>query len=155
MDDSAEVTQIKHEMAQVRRELNREANGIVDNARTISDWRHYVRRYPWATLAGAAAVGFLAVPRRIETVHPDPDTLAQLAREDRLVVTPRAEAHPRKGFSGSLLTFLSSMVLRGGLAWLGQKAAQAFHNASGEEAEDRATAADRSSAAARSRPPRA
>jgi hypothetical protein len=126
MTPSEQAEQLRREMAQVRRDLVEEADQIAENARTVTDWRYYVRTYPWASMAVAAAVGYIVVPRRLEVLTPDPDTLARLARQDRLVVKPKAEAEPKKGLPGTLFTFLSSMVIRGALAAIGQQVAAYF-----------------------------
>lgn len=123
---SEQAEQLRREMAQVRRNLVEEADQIAEHARTVTDWRYYVRTYPWASMAVAAAVGYIVVPRRLEVLTPDPDTLARLARQDRLVVKPKAEAEPKKGLPGTLFTFLSSMVIRGALAAIGQQVAAYF-----------------------------
>jgi len=62
--------EIQQQMRQVRRELNEEVQEIVEQARDLADWRHYVRRYPWICLGGAAALGYLLVPARVVVVRP-------------------------------------------------------------------------------------
>ncbi|HUG89714.1 MAG TPA: hypothetical protein VML55_02700 [Planctomycetaceae bacterium] len=126
MTDTDQAEQLRRQMAQVRVSLGEEAEQIAQNARTVTDWRYYVGSYPWASLAVAAALGFLVVPRRLEVISPDASTLARLARQDRLVVKPKAEAEPKKGMAGTLFTFLSSMVIRGALTAIGQQVAAYF-----------------------------
>lgn len=126
MSHSDEAEQLRRQMAQVRVDLGEDAEQIAENARTMTDWRYYVRSYPWASMAVAAAVGYIAVPRRLEVISPDAATLARLAKQDRLVVKPKAEAEPKKGLPGTLFTFLSSMVVRGALAAIGQQVAAQF-----------------------------
>lgn len=48
---------IQGQMAKIRSDLHADVRGIVENARVITDWKYYVRRYPWASVAGAAAAG--------------------------------------------------------------------------------------------------
>jgi hypothetical protein len=141
MPHSDQAEQLRRQMAQVRRDLVDEADQIAESARTITDWRYYVASYPWASMAVAAAVGYIAVPRRLEIVQPDPDTLAKLARQERLVVKPKAEAEPKKGLAGTLFTFLSSMVIRGALAAIGQQVAAQFTTHPDRESQQRAEAA--------------
>ncbi|MBW3541179.1 MAG: hypothetical protein KY476_13000 [Planctomycetes bacterium] len=128
-----EAAEIRREMAELRRELNVDAEGIVESARTVTNWRYYVRTYPWASLGVAAALGYLVVPRRLEVIRPDAETLAKLARRDQLVVKQRSETEPKKGFFGSMFQFISSMVVRGALAYAGQQAGRLFGEQAGRE----------------------
>jgi hypothetical protein len=124
MTHSDQADQLRREMARIRVELGEEAQQIAQHARTMTDWRYYVSSYPWGSMAVAAAVGFMAVPRRLEVIRPSPEDLAKLAKQDRLVVKPKAEAEPKKGLAGTLFTFLSSMVVRGALAAITAKPEQ-------------------------------
>ena len=47
-------TQIRHSMAFIRRELNEDMQQVVRSARTLADWRYYIRNYPWACVGVAA-----------------------------------------------------------------------------------------------------
>ena len=51
-------------MAQIRRELHEDVKGVVEGAEAATDWRRYVRSYPWATAGLALAIGYFVVPRR-------------------------------------------------------------------------------------------
>jgi len=120
--ESPSADALQKQMAQIRSELHADVRGIVDNARVMSDWKYYVRRYPWACVAGAAALGYLVVPRRLEILRPDPDTLAQLAKTNRLIVSPQAEPKPRSTPVGNLFTFLANTLMRGAMTYLGEQA---------------------------------
>jgi hypothetical protein len=61
---NANPEQISQQMRAVRGELREDVHGVVDRARTLADWRHYVRSHPWLFLAAGAAAGFLLVPSR-------------------------------------------------------------------------------------------
>jgi hypothetical protein len=109
-------------MARIRYDLHDDVRGIVENAKVITDWKYYVRRYPWACMAGVAALGYLAVPKRLEIVRPDPETLAELARTNRLVVNPQAQPKPRGGTVGSMFGFLANTFVRAAMGYMGQQA---------------------------------
>ncbi|MEN6498571.1 MAG: hypothetical protein ABFD16_30065 [Thermoguttaceae bacterium] len=113
---------IQGQMAKIRSDLNADVRGIVENARVITDWKYYVRRYPWACVAGAAALGYLVVPRRLELLRPDPATLAELAKTNRLVVNPQPDPKPRSGTVASLFTFLANTLVRTAVGYMGQNA---------------------------------
>ena len=59
----SESDEIRQKMAQIRRDLHEDVREVVAGAGAATDWRRYVRSYPWASVGVAAAVGFLAVPR--------------------------------------------------------------------------------------------
>lgn len=123
---------IRHQMNTIRSNLGGEVDGIVANAQQLTDWRHYVRSFPWASLGAAAALGFAAVPRKLQILSPDKETLAQLARENRLVVQQQTEVSQRPGVVASMFNLAGNMALRAGIAYLGQQAGKIF----GEQAAD-------------------
>jgi hypothetical protein len=121
MSDSATAEQIREQMAQVRRELNLNYGEVVENARDMADWRYYVRNYPWATLGAAVAVGYLVVPNRVQMISPDAGELLKLARKQKLVVEPKPQAEPKSTVGGQVFNMMASMLVRGLLAYAGQK----------------------------------
>ena len=56
---SNEVDEIRRQMAQIRRELHEDVQGVVAGAEAVADWRRYIRLYPWAAVGAAvgSAVG--------------------------------------------------------------------------------------------------
>ncbi len=65
MDDLPNnADEIRRRMGEIRRDLRREMKGMAANVNAMTDWRQYVRLYPWAALGVAVAVGYLVVPRR-------------------------------------------------------------------------------------------
>ena len=60
----SEVDEIRRHMAQIRRELHEDVQGVVRGAEATTDWRRYVKTYPWAALGLAFGVGYLIVPRK-------------------------------------------------------------------------------------------
>ncbi len=133
MSTAREAEEIQRAMAEIRCSFNSGVEEIVDNARVMSDWRYYVRTYPWACAAGALAVGYLIVPTRLEVISPDAKTLAKLAEQNRLLVKSEPEPQKRGGLVGALFTLVASTVVRGLVAHLGQLAGQAMSNREGEE----------------------
>ena len=59
-----DVDAVRRQMAQIRHDMHVDMQGVVAGAEEASDWRHYVKLYPYAALAAAAFAGYLAVPRR-------------------------------------------------------------------------------------------
>lgn len=116
-----EPEDIRQHMAFLRGQLGGEVDEIVESARTLADWKYYARAYPWGALGTAVALGYLAVPRRLEVVRPDAETLAELARTNNLVVTQKAETKQKSSMLGSAMTMMSHALLRAGLAYLSQQ----------------------------------
>ncbi len=89
------------------------------SARTIVDWKHYVKTYPWVCLGAAVALGFLIVPKRSGEIRPDVATLTQLVRTGHLVIKPAAASD---GVIGALLATVANIAVRKATAYLGQNA---------------------------------
>lgn len=113
---------IQREMAQIRYGLYRNVEGIVESAREIADWRHYVRLYPWASVAAAAAVGFFLVPARRTMLQPDAKTIAALIRRGELKIEPQPTTRS-SSMLGSVFSGLAGTALRGALGIVGQQLA--------------------------------
>ena len=75
--DQDPVGELRRQMAQIRRELHEDVQGLVAGAEEAGDWRHYVKIYPWAALGLSAAVGYFVVPKR----HRTADQVAEEAVE--------------------------------------------------------------------------
>lgn len=81
--------EIQQRMKALRSSLDFDVERVASSVRAKTDWRYIVRSHPWLTLAAATAVGYLVVPRRVEKMVPDADTLTQLAKEGKLVLAPQ------------------------------------------------------------------
>lgn len=60
----SEVDEIRRHMAQIRHELHEDVQGVVKGAEAATDWRRYVKNYPWVAVGVAFGVGYLIIPRR-------------------------------------------------------------------------------------------
>ena len=99
-------------MQQIRCEMDQDLEEMVASARTMVDWKHYVKTYPWVCLGTAAALGFLIVPKRSRAIHPDLATLTELAKTGHLVVEPAPAA--THGLVDALLATVASIAVRKG-----------------------------------------
>jgi hypothetical protein len=111
---------IQSQMRQVRRELGEDVQEIVDNARILADWKHYVRTYPWICVGVALAAGYFIVPSRPQLIRPDAKTLAEWAKNQKLIVEPVSQARPKPTLTGRLGSLAASALLQGGMAVLRQ-----------------------------------
>lgn len=133
----AGTTDICRRMNDVRCSLGDDVEEMVESARTLADWRHYVKMYPWVCLAGAAAVGFLVVPKRVEIISPSADALEQLAKRNKLVVKSNPQPQAKSGIGGALIGMLANAAVRGAMGYLGQNAGR-FLGTHGDTGEDNA-----------------
>jgi hypothetical protein len=102
-------------MYQIRGELNDDISGVMANARRLLSWRHYLRNFPKSSLAAAAFLGYLIVPRRKEIVAPDAEALEKLSRKHKLVVE-KSPKETRNGISSPLFRMVLTTLLRVGIA---------------------------------------
>ena len=122
-----EIDDIRRQMAQIRRELHEDVQGVVAGAEAVTDWRRYIRLYPWAAAGLALGVGFLIAPRRrrksvaAQVAEAMPEHLkaaVQQVRQEvgapaRPVVITEAKAEKkekRAGIIGSLLGMLAPIA---------------------------------------------
>jgi hypothetical protein len=122
VDESASAAELRQRMQEIRRKLGPEVDAVVDNALQLTNWKYYVRSFPWGSLGAVAALGYFAIPRKLETIRPDPETIKQLARENRLVIEHKPKAEQKPGLMESLFNLAGNVVLRAGLVYLGQQA---------------------------------
>jgi hypothetical protein len=125
---SNQAETIQQQMRQVRRELREGVEEIVENARVMTDWTHYVRTYPWVAVGAAAAVGYLLVPSRTPVIQPDVASLLELAKQDKLVVKVDQNEPSKPGMLGMVAGMVTSTVLQGGMAILNQHLHQFIDN---------------------------
>lgn len=138
MEKQPSAEEVQAQMRQVRCELREDVQDFVESARVLTDWHYYVRTYPWLCLGAAAAVGYLIIPTRIHYVRPDPATLAELARQHKVVVQPTKESKPKTGILAAATALAVNALMQGGMSLARQglanyldgqfKAHEASHN---------------------------
>jgi hypothetical protein len=106
-------------MQQLRCDIDEDMEDMAANARSIVDWKHYVKTYPWVCLGAAVALGFLIVPKRSREIRPDVATLTELARTGHLVIKSAAATD---GVTGALLATVANIAVRKATEYLGQRA---------------------------------
>jgi hypothetical protein len=122
MNDPPPADAVRARMQQIRCEMDQDLEYMVETARKMVDWKHYVKTYPWVCLGAAAALGFLIVPKRSTATHPDLGTRTELARTGHFVAKPAPAATP--GLVDALVATVTSIAVRKGIEWLGQSAAR-------------------------------
>lgn len=120
MNDPRLAEAVRARMQQLRCEIDGDMDDMAASARTMVDWKHYVKTYPWVCLGAAVALGFLIVPKRSMVIRPDLATMTELARSGHLVVKPAPAA--RHGLINALLATAANIAVRQATEWLGHRA---------------------------------
>ena len=111
---------LRERMRQFRCEIVGDMEDVSASARTMLDWKHYVKTYPWVCLGTAAVLGFLIVPKRSRTINADLAAPTELAKTGHLVVKPAPTA--ARGLVDALVATVVSIAIREATAYLGQNA---------------------------------
>lgn len=113
---SNDIDTIRRQMAQIRRELHEDVRDVVASAEAATDWKHYVRMYPWACLGAAVAVGYFVVPKRSESIPDRLASQADLTNVRDLVegTKKKREEKKRSGLVGAAFGMLVPLVVRAG-----------------------------------------
>jgi len=99
------IDDIRRQMAQIRRELHEDIQGVVAGAEAVTDWRRYVRLYPWPCVAAAFVLGYLVVPRRHKSVAEVVEAVVPVTQQ--LAKTPTVpKKEKRTGLVGTLFGML-------------------------------------------------
>lgn len=118
--------ELQRRMARLRSEVSEDVESVFDTAEELTDWRHYVRRYPWVTVTAAAAVGFVLAPSRsrrpparrdldrgdLDRRDFDFDAFLDEAQRRGLVIDRAEQASSRPSWVGSVLRVVGPLVLR-------------------------------------------
>jgi hypothetical protein len=117
------VADLRRQMSHVRRELHHDFQGVSQQAKRLTDWRHYVQSAPLLSAGVAALAGYLAVPRKLHLDTVDPDDLARLAKKQRVVVESKPKAAAKQGVGSTAFGLLTAMVMRTAISVATQKLA--------------------------------
>ena len=96
---------------------------LVSSARDLTDWRHYVRSFPWLSVTAAAAIGYLVVPRRtgrMQFCDADREAIAQLQQ----IAGRPPEAPMGNRIRQAVVKAVAMAAMRAALGYFGQRLAQ-------------------------------
>jgi len=111
---------VRARMQGIRCDIDQGLEDVSASARSMVDWKHYVKTYPWVCLGTAAALGFLIVPKRAAAVNVELATPAKLAGTGPRVVNSAPAA--ARGWVDTLVAAVVSLAVREATAYLGQSA---------------------------------
>ena len=108
---------LRARMQGIRCDIDRDLEDVSANARSMVDWKHYVKTYPWICLGTAAALGFLIVPKRSAAANAD----VTAASEPAKAVSPVVNSSPTatRGLVDAIVAAAVSVAVREAIAYFG------------------------------------
>ncbi len=120
MNDSPRDETVRARMQGIRCDIDQDLEDVSASARSMVDWKHYVKVYPWLCVGAAAALGFLIVPKRSRATAADLPAPTGPAKTDRPVATVAPSA--ARGVVDALVGAVAGIAVREVIAYLGQNA---------------------------------
>lgn len=126
MSTSNDPAAILERMREVRADIRTDVEEVVENAQTMTDWRHYVTNYPLVCAGAAVFVGYMLVPTRAQIIRPTATELAKLAKRQQLVVEPNPAPHHQPSMGQKLMDLALNTASRTVLTLIGQQLGKVF-----------------------------
>ena len=119
-----EIDAVTRRMAELRRELTGDVRQVSRDARVMTDWTFYVRRFPWAMVGIAAVAGFVLIPRKKQIISPNQEALAEMVKKNqlRLDVDHKQE---KPGMLRALVAMATTWAVKAGMEYVGERARSA------------------------------
>jgi hypothetical protein len=113
---------IERQLAEMRSVLDQDVRGLANQARTLVDWRCHFRSHPWLYCGGAAALGFMLVPRRQPPLKVEASIVTGIDGDKKFVVrTPAAVLPQEVSFLKTALRLAATVLVRESLGYLMQR----------------------------------
>jgi hypothetical protein len=122
MNDPPLDATVQARMKGIRCDIDQDMEDVSASARSMVDWRHYVRTYPWVCLGAAAALGFLIVPKRSTANSASVAVPTEPAKTGQPVANSAMPAV--RGVVETLVGAVVGIAFREAIGWLGQRTAQ-------------------------------
>ncbi|MFO1019447.1 MAG: hypothetical protein U0903_01920 [Planctomycetales bacterium] len=103
---------IRNRMQRLRRRMDDDVQGLVENTQRLFDWKDYVRQYPLGAAAAGVAIGFFFSPGRkvVQSVKLADESVQEL-REQRVQQTPGEQKNPIPSMLTGAVNALSGIAL--------------------------------------------
>ena len=111
---------VRERMQQLRCEIDEDVEDVSASARTMVDWKHYVKTYPWVCFGAAVALGFLIVPKRSRAIGSDGAIPIEPVEIGHAVAKPAPTF--TVGLIAALLAAVTDIAIRKAITCLGQSA---------------------------------
>jgi hypothetical protein len=112
-------------MAELRRELVHDMRDVSRSAKAMASPSFYIRKFPWATLAVAAGVGYMLIPKKKQVVQPDMAALAELLRKNHAPINVSQAAEESPGMVKTLAMMGLTWAAKAGMNYVIQQATTA------------------------------
>lgn len=114
--------EIEQQLAAIRSVLKRDVRDLVSEARELIDWRCHFRAHPWLYCGGAAALGFLLVPRGRRRLKVEAAVVDGASGDQPFVVRAPAAVVPQaESLLETALRFAATMLVKESLGYLMQR----------------------------------
>lgn len=114
LDDAMEAR-----MQRMRGDIDHDLKELAANARSMVDWKRYVRSYPWVCLGTVVAAGFLVIRRRSTAPRPVAANLTDLAETGYRMLKPALAA--TRGAADALLAAVATLAVHKTTAYFGHR----------------------------------
>lgn len=122
MPDDPSIDLIRQRMARIRMRAQFKAERLGDETRQFLDWKHYIRLFPWSSLAAAVVVGYILVPRRASMTRSTANALSEMAKNNQEAVKIVQAPPPRRsGMFDGLVSLAGNALLKAGLTFATQQ----------------------------------
>lgn len=126
---SQRAIDLRQQMEQIRCDLAGNVSHLSDDAKTLTDYRYYVRQHPWITLGAAAAAGFLLIPRKAkQQFSTDPAILEELLKKNQLVVQTKSEVNQKRGLFATGVSLLAAAAMKAAMNYAQKQATERLIN---------------------------
>ena len=123
MNPESTSDDIERQLAKMRSVLDQDVRGLANQARTLVDWRYHFGSHPWLYCGGAAALGFMLVPRRQRPLKVEASIVTGTDGDNKFVVRAPAAVLPQDGsFLKTALSLAATVLVRESLGYLMQRA---------------------------------
>lgn len=123
-EPSMSADELQARMARLRGELRTDVTRTRAAAKRLTDWRYYVRQFPWASAATMVAAGFMLVPKKRERPLVDESALEKMVGENRVVVIPQKAVAAQKSMIGSIGALVAAAAARAAMNYVSHRLAQ-------------------------------
>jgi len=118
MNDRSADDTVRARMQGMRCDIDQDLEDVSASARSMVDWKHYVKTYPWVCLGATVALGFLIVPKRSTAINADVAPPTEPAKTGHRVVNSARTA--ACGLVDALVATVVSIAIREATAYFGQ-----------------------------------
>jgi len=118
-EDPAEM--ICRRMAELRSELTHDVQDVTRSAKAMTSPLFYVRKFPWATLAIAAGVGYMLIPKKKQVIKPDMEALAELVRKNQVHINASKATEESQGMVKTLAVMGLTWAAKAGMNYVLQQ----------------------------------